>query len=134
MSRLALPPHTVRRRFELNGRDGTGMGGSGQDFLAGGAGDSREAAGPSVLTPPAGGVVIPAQRLVPAIGSPAVGGPPASPASHGPICPCVCGHDREAHVHYRPGTDCGACDPRDCAGFRPVGGRLRQWWRRAFPN
>ena len=28
---------------------------------------------------------------------------------------CVCGHPREAHEHYRPGTDCALCD---CPKFR----------------
>jgi len=23
--------------------------------------------------------------------------------------PCRCGHAAEAHEHYRPGRDCGAC-------------------------
>lgn len=23
---------------------------------------------------------------------------------------CACGHTREAHEHYRPGSDCGLCD------------------------
>lgn len=28
---------------------------------------------------------------------------------------CVCGHVRDAHEHYRPGTDCALCD---CPRFR----------------
>ncbi|MGD3261515.1 hypothetical protein QT366_22665, partial [Xanthomonas citri pv. citri] len=28
---------------------------------------------------------------------------------------CVCGHPRDAHEHYRPGTDCALCD---CPKFR----------------
>ena len=24
--------------------------------------------------------------------------------------PCACTHDRTAHKHYRPGTDCGRCE------------------------
>jgi hypothetical protein len=23
---------------------------------------------------------------------------------------CRCGHDRQAHRHYRPGSDCGLCE------------------------
>jgi hypothetical protein len=26
--------------------------------------------------------------------------------------PCRCGHTAEAHEHYRPGRDCGACGCR----------------------
>jgi hypothetical protein len=28
---------------------------------------------------------------------------------------CVCGHPRDAHEHYRPGSDCALCD---CQKFR----------------
>ena len=28
---------------------------------------------------------------------------------------CVCGHQHEAHEHYRPGSDCAFCD---CPRFR----------------
>lgn len=28
---------------------------------------------------------------------------------------CVCGHEQDAHEHYRPGTDCALCD---CPRFR----------------
>ncbi|SDQ81466.1 hypothetical protein SAMN02800687_2691 [Curtobacterium sp. UNCCL20] len=28
---------------------------------------------------------------------------------------CVCGHVRETHEHYRPGSDCALCD---CPKFR----------------
>ena len=27
---------------------------------------------------------------------------------------CRCGHDREAHQHYRPGSDCGVCGYGAC--------------------
>jgi hypothetical protein len=30
---------------------------------------------------------------------------------------CVCGHGREAHRHYRRGTDCALCD---CPRWRPA--------------
>lgn len=33
---------------------------------------------------------------------------------------CVCGHERETHEHYRPGSDCGACGAEACpAWVRP---------------
>ena len=28
---------------------------------------------------------------------------------------CVCGHVKDAHEHYRPGSDCGLCD---CPRYR----------------
>jgi hypothetical protein len=31
---------------------------------------------------------------------------------------CVCGHAREAHEHYRRGTDCATCGPELCPKFR----------------
>lgn len=33
---------------------------------------------------------------------------------------CRCGHSRDAHVHYRNGSDCGACGREGCASFRPA--------------
>jgi len=33
---------------------------------------------------------------------------------------CECGHVREAHEHYRPGSDCGICGREHCASFRPA--------------
>lgn len=45
---------------------------------------------------------------------------PGTPMTH----PCRCGHDRDAHEHFRRGTDCASCD---CARFRQPGlpARLR---------
>jgi len=34
---------------------------------------------------------------------------------------CRCGHDREAHEHYRRGSDCCQCD---CQRWRSVA-----WWK-----
>jgi hypothetical protein len=39
---------------------------------------------------------------------------------------CRCGHDRETHMHYREGTDCGKCG-LSCPRFAKAGG-LRDWW------
>jgi hypothetical protein len=109
------------------------MGGSVQEFRVSGPGDGRESAGPSVLTPPVGapaaGLAIPGQRQVPPsppVGLSGTGCPPVRREPAVVIDPCRCGHGREAHLHYRPGTDCGACDARDCAGFRPIDGRVRR--------
>lgn len=35
---------------------------------------------------------------------------------------CWCGHDRDAHEHYRYGTECALCR---CQRWAP----LRRWWR-----
>jgi len=46
---------------------------------------------------------------------------PLSPESHVELVvrrPCRCGHQKDAHEHYRRGTDCAACS---CAAFH---GRL----------
>jgi len=29
---------------------------------------------------------------------------------------CRCGHDKKAHEHYRPGSDCALCN---CPRYRP---------------
>lgn len=34
-----------------------------------------------------------------------------------PESPCVCGHSRSAHEHYRRGTDCALCSLEGCAKF-----------------
>jgi hypothetical protein len=31
---------------------------------------------------------------------------------------CSCGHLKEAHQHYRPGSDCGQCGAEECSRFR----------------
>ena len=43
---------------------------------------------------------------------------------------CRCGHDAEAHEHYRPGSDCGACGAAQCGRFRAQGRRRRPRLRR----
>jgi len=37
---------------------------------------------------------------------------------------CVCGHDRQAQRHYRPGSDCGVCS---CPRWRRP---FLRWFRR----
>ncbi|GII22417.1 hypothetical protein Pme01_20140 [Planosporangium mesophilum] len=45
--------------------------------------------------------------------------------------PCVCGHDRQAHEHYRSGSDCALCVSPRCDRFRPQrAGRLATLARR----
>ena len=90
--------------------------------------DSRETrgrarrAGPSTLTPPIG---------LPAAPDAAAGAPAEPPRPAPPVVdPCVCSHGREAHEHWRRGTDCGVCGRAGCAAFRAEGGRLRRFLRR----
>lgn len=33
---------------------------------------------------------------------------------------CTCGHPREAHEHFRRGTECSICDIRACSAFAAV--------------
>jgi hypothetical protein len=47
------------------------------------------------------------------------------------IDPCVCGHGKAAHEHYRPGWDCGICGAVDCTDYRSVScGMVRRALRR----
>jgi hypothetical protein len=78
---------------------------------------------PTVDTGPIPAVVAPA--VDPALDTgpiPAVTGPAtttAPPATPTPVPhPCRCGHDRDAHEHFRRGTDCAACG---CGRFRKPG-------------
>lgn len=75
----------------------------------GGAADPTVDTGPMPPVPPA-----------PAGAAPVVSPPVQAPVTH----PCRCGHDRDAHEHFRRGTDCAACG---CARFRKPGllARLR---------
>lgn len=44
--------------------------------------------------------------------------------------PCLCGHGKDAHEHYRPGWDCGTCGAARCCDYRPEGGgSVRQMMR-----
>jgi hypothetical protein len=38
---------------------------------------------------------------------------------------CRCGHDLDAHEHFRAGRDCGACGAGGCAAFRARSGGSR---------
>ncbi|GAA1284249.1 hypothetical protein GCM10009609_56520 [Pseudonocardia aurantiaca] len=63
---------------------------------------------------------IPAQRADSPPNS-SLDSPPDSPQAPRTIVdPCVCGHAKEAHEHYRQGSDCGACGATACAAFRPA--------------
>ncbi len=85
--------------------------------------------GSAVLTPPTGVPSVPAlDGLIPAQRTPDDHRPSPPPAVV--VEPCVCGHARSAHQHYRRGHDCGACGATGCATFRPVGGPARRLLRR----
>ncbi|MEK6467231.1 hypothetical protein [Pseudonocardia alni] len=98
--------------------------------------DRRTPATPAaaVLTPPTG------LESVPALPRPRTPSEPRTPAGPpAPVVPqvglCTCGHPEDLHDHYRPGTDCGSCGPRVCAGYRPADepastNPLRRWLRR----
>ena len=121
----------------MKGRAHMGESASGRSADAG-RGARRHAAGSSVLTPPTGmpavpdlGSAVPTQRQdspeIPEIPST----PPAPPVQAVVVAPCVCGHSEEAHEHYRPGSDCGACGMRSCAEYRAEHGTFRRLLRRA---
>ncbi|BBG04111.1 MULTISPECIES: hypothetical protein [Pseudonocardia] len=81
---------------------------------------------PTVITP-AGAIPAPRPAADDADRTPTV--PPAAPQAPAVVELCRCGHGRDAHEHYRPGTDCGACGA-DCRSFRagdtrPVRRRVR---------
>jgi hypothetical protein len=55
--------------------------------------------------------------------------PPAPPAQRTVVDPCTCGHGLEAHEHYRPGSDCGACGRAACGEYRPANSVWRRFLR-----
>jgi hypothetical protein len=47
------------------------------------------------------------------------------------VDPCLCGHSRASHEHYRPGWDCGICGAATCVDYRRAGcGAFRRLLRR----
>jgi hypothetical protein len=111
-----------------------------------GRGPARHArpASSAVLTPPAGlpatpdGPAIPAAPAIPdapeipesTAGMQAVVPPRAPARPPAVVDPCVCRHAREAHEHWRRGTDCGVCGPQGCSRYRRRGGAVRRFLRR----
>jgi hypothetical protein len=92
---------------------------------------SRSRLGPQVLTPPVGMPAVPDEvRATPSPRAPepvreqAVSSPPADSTTGRSLC--LCGHPKEAHDHYRAGTDCGICGRSTCASYRSRGGFLRR--------
>jgi hypothetical protein len=93
----------------------------------------RRGTGSSVLTPPTGLPIIPdlessfpVQRRV---SPPVPSDPPQPPAQRTVVDPCTCGHGPQAHEHYRPGTDCGACGRSACGEYRPANTMWRRFLR-----
>lgn len=82
--------------------------------------------GSSVLTPPTGVPSMPEIR-VPQWRPEA---PPTPPTPRVVVAPCACGHGKDAHEHYRPGSDCGACGAQVCEEYRKLGGPVRRSLRR----
>ncbi|MFR9805593.1 hypothetical protein ACL02T_25405 [Pseudonocardia sp. RS010] len=68
-------------------------------------------------------VAVPAQRTG-REGTEAPAAPPVAPTppAPAPAGVCVCGHEAEAHEHYRRGDDCGACGASVCGHYRPADG------------
>ena len=90
-------------------------------------------AGSSVLTPPVGMPAVPGQREATQAPSTPPTAPPVPPVPPQTVIePCVCGHARDAHEHYRPGRDCGSCGASHCAEYRREGGAVRRTLRRLF--
>ena len=85
--------------------------------------------GSSVLTPPTGLPIFPDLATADAERADIIRS--CRDVSRIEIDPCVCGHGRTAHQHYRPGWDCGLCGAVTCCDYRPVGGGpLRRMLRR----
>ncbi|WP_343947017.1 hypothetical protein [Pseudonocardia zijingensis] len=55
--------------------------------------------------------------------------PPQPPEQHTVVDPCLCGHGPEAHEHYRPGSDCGACGRSACGEYRAADSAWRRLLR-----
>ena len=93
-----------------------------QPHTSGTRGGQSAVHGSAVLTPPTGLPAVPPQRIAnstpPPVQAPTV------------VEPCACGHAREAHEHYRRGSDCGACGAETCGRFRRQGGPVRKMLRR----
>lgn len=73
------------------------------------------------VTPDTPAVAVPT-TAIPAPRTPADDGtvvPPVAPAA---VDLCRCGHEKDAHEHYRPGTDCGVCGVT-CRAFHARTGR-----------
>jgi len=101
----------------------------------------NSAIGPSVLTPPTGmpavpdlGESFPTQRKDSSCSPSVPAQPPAPPEQRTVVDPCVCGHGRAAHEHYRPGSDCGTCGREGCMEYRAQNGFFRQLWRKLKPT
>jgi hypothetical protein len=98
----------------------------------GGAGPRRRrsrSTGSSVLTPPRGLPAFPDPETADAERADIIRCCPQLPRVV--IDPCVCGHAKSSHEHYRPGWDCGICGSAHCIDYRPEGGgAIRRTLRR----
>ncbi|WFG44914.1 hypothetical protein [Pseudonocardia alni] len=82
-------------------------------------------------------IAVPAPRLStedgdappPVADTPATQDPTEDRTGGAPAEPCRCGHGRDAHEHYRRGTECGVCGTV-CPAYRARNSGLRravQW-------
>lgn len=80
--------------------------------------------GLTLLTPPDGMPSFPCGQQPTA--------PPATTAKppEAVVDPCVCGHTRAAHEHYRRGSDCGACGAQACPKYHLEAGAVPRPMRR----
>jgi hypothetical protein len=85
----------------------------------------RRAGRPAVLTPPLGIPLLPSRQRRPAAEPPLA----SQPGLAGKLCSC--GHGREAHEHYRKGSDCGICGVAGCAAYARAPLHKRLWSRRS---
>jgi len=89
----------------------------------------RRAGTSSVLTPPTGLPAVPenspSSRSAAAPSRPSARPAPGPAIPRAAVKPCVCGHGRAAHEHWRRGSDCGICGVAGCASYRRRGGVLR---------
>lgn len=89
--------------------------------------------GSAVLTPPRGIPVLPDLRATAAERADLMRLlPPSASDLEAVVDPCVCGHGKAVHDHYRPGWDCGVCGAVLCTDYRAEGGGtlqrfLRRW-------
>jgi hypothetical protein len=95
----------------------------------GGRPQRGRAAGSSVLTPPTGLPVVPDDARALADAVPSAPAPPVPAAPQAAVALCVCGHDADAHRHWRRGNDCGTCGLGACTVYRPSGGVVRRLLR-----
>jgi hypothetical protein len=91
--------------------------------------DRSRTNGLSVLTPPRGLPTLPDLETAAAERADIIRC--CRQASEPVVDPCLCGHAKSSHEHYRPGWDCGTCGAVACVDYRRQdGGALRRMLRK----